>query len=372
VGGAVRDRLMGNLMGNPMGIPSSDRDYVVVGATIDAMLQAGFVPVGKDFPVFLHPQTHDEYALARTERKSGTGYKGFVFNADPQVTIEEDLSRRDLTINAIAVNAAGMVVDPFHGQADIQQRCLRHVGPAFSEDPVRLLRIARFAARWPNFQIAPETMLLCQAIVAAGEANALVAERVWQELATGLMETKPSRMITVLQDAGAWQAIMGCGPISAATCNALDQAAAANAVLEVRFAILANDPQAPLDLSRLRLPASVLEMAELFAFSQSEIKFIQAFADQHHDGDFDRLLDWILRTDIGRRPERFSWLMQCHEILGQLTPSQSRVLAQFANGLLSAESTQRIASAAQQAQAGGQVVTAAVRAEKLAILKKLN
>jgi tRNA nucleotidyltransferase (CCA-adding enzyme) len=195
VGGAVRDELLGR--------PNADRDYVVVGATPEAMLAQGFRPVGKDFPVFLHPDTHEEYALARTERKTGRGYHGFAFHAAPDVTLDDDLARRDLTINAIAKAADGRLIDPFHGQRDLQARVLRHVGPAFAEDPVRILRIARFAARFSDFSIAPETLELMRGMVAAGEVDHLVAERVWQELAKGLMEDKPSRMFEVLRDCGA-------------------------------------------------------------------------------------------------------------------------------------------------------------------------
>lgn len=200
VGGAVRDELLGFAV--------KDRDYVVVGSTPEAMIAAGFKPVGKDFPVFLHPQTHDEYALARTERKTAKGYKGFVVQASPEVTLEQDLARRDLTINAIARAEDGQLIDPFNGQADIQSRTLRHVSDAFVEDPVRILRIARFAARLPDFEVAPETMTLMRNMVKEGEVDALVAERVWQELAKGLMEDKPSRMFEVLRACGALDKIL--------------------------------------------------------------------------------------------------------------------------------------------------------------------
>ena len=195
VGGAVRDELLG--------LPVQDRDYVVVGATPEEMLARGFKPVGKDFPVFLHPKTHEEHALARTERKTGQGYQGFSFHAAPEVGLEEDLARRDLTINAIARADDGSLTDPFHGVADIEARVLRHVGPAFIEDPVRILRVARFAARFTDFSVAPETVELMRKMVVRGEADHLVAERVWQELAKGLMEAKPSRMIYMLRECGA-------------------------------------------------------------------------------------------------------------------------------------------------------------------------
>ena len=200
VGGAVRDALLG--------LPVQDRDHVVVGATPEQMVAQGFRPVGKDFPVFLHPQTQEEYALARTERKTAPGYHGFVFHTDPGVTLEEDLVRRDLTINAMAQGDDGAIVDPFGGKADIERRIFRHVSEAFEEDPVRILRLARFAARFPEFIVAPETMALMQRMVENGEADALVAERVWQEVSRGLMEGKPSRMFDVLRECGALARIM--------------------------------------------------------------------------------------------------------------------------------------------------------------------
>lgn len=199
VGGAVRDALLG--------LPVQDRDHVVIGATPARMLAQGFTPVGKDFPVFLHPKTHEEYALARTERKTAAGYKGFIFHTDEGVTLEQDLIRRDLTINAIAQDENGMLTDPFHGQQDLHNKIFRHVSDAFAEDPVRILRLARFAARFSvsphDFVVAPETMTLMRQMVAKGEVDALVPERVWQELARGLMEIKPSRMVEVLRECGA-------------------------------------------------------------------------------------------------------------------------------------------------------------------------
>ena len=200
VGGAVRDRLLG--------LPVQDRDHVVIGATPEQMLGQGFRPVGKDFPVFLHPQTSEEYALARTERKTAPGYKGFLFHAAPDVTLEEDLVRRDLTINAIAETEDGSLIDPFGGQRDLEARVFRHVSDAFAEDPVRILRLARFAARFADFTVAPETEALMRAMVLAGEVDALVPERVWQELSRGLMERAPSRMFAVLRRCGALARIL--------------------------------------------------------------------------------------------------------------------------------------------------------------------
>lgn len=202
VGGAVRDSLLG--------LPVQDIDYVVVGATPEHMVAAGYRPVGKDFPVFLHPDSHAEYALARTERKSAPGYRGFVFHCAPDVTLEQDLQRRDLTINAMATETgadpadpATRIIDPYHGQRDLRDGVFRHVSDAFAEDPVRILRVARFAARFPAFSVAPETMQLMRTMVDNGEVDALVAERVWQELARGLAEQHPSRMFEVLHACGA-------------------------------------------------------------------------------------------------------------------------------------------------------------------------
>ncbi|MBX3669680.1 MAG: multifunctional CCA addition/repair protein [Rhodocyclaceae bacterium] len=200
VGGAVRDQMLG--------LPVSDRDWVVVGSTADAMLARGFRPIGKDFPVFLHPATQDEYALARTERKTAPGYAGFHFHAAASVSLADDLLRRDLTINAMARGADGSLIDPYGGRRDLEARVLRHVSPAFAEDPVRILRVARFAARFTEFTIAPETLALMRNMVAAGEVDALVAERVWQELSRGLMEQRPSRMLRSLRDCGALARIL--------------------------------------------------------------------------------------------------------------------------------------------------------------------
>jgi len=249
VGGAIRDELLG--------LPVKDRDWVVVGATPEMLLAQGYKPVGKDFPVFLHPRTHEEYALARTERKTAPGYAGFVFHTDPAVTLEEDLARRDLTINAIARAADGTLADPYGGQRDLAGRIFRHVSPAFAEDPVRILRLARFAARFADFRVAPETLALMRGMVAAGEVDALVPERVWQEIARGLMETRPSRMIEVLRDCGALarllpelERLFGVpqpaehhpeGDCGAHLLLVLDRAAATAQPLAVRFACLLHD-----------------------------------------------------------------------------------------------------------------------------------
>lgn len=260
VGGAIRDSLLG--------LPVKDRDYVVVGATPEQMLAAGYRPVGKDFPVFLHPQTQQEHALARTERKTAKGYKGFSVYAAPEVTLEEDLARRDFTMNAIAQAEDGRLIDPFHGQRDIQQKTLRHVTEAFSEDPVRILRAARFMARFTDFSVAPETMLLMRRMVTAGEVDALVPERVWQEIAKGLMEKQPSRMFEILRECGALAVILPeldrlWGVPQTATYHpevdtgihvmmVIDYAAKQGFTLPVRFAALTHD------LGKGTTPAEVL------------------------------------------------------------------------------------------------------------------
>jgi len=249
VGGSVRDQLLGRSHG--------DRDWVVVGATPDQLIAAGFRPVGKDFPVFLHPQTHEEYALARTERKTAPGYHGFVFHAAPEVTLEQDLARRDLTINAMALDETGALIDPFGGKRDLDARVLRHVSPAFAEDPVRILRLARFAAHLGDFSVAPETMQLMQQMVVAGEVDALVAERVWQELSRGLMEQHPSRLFDILHACGALARVLPeldrlWGVPQAADVHpevdtgvhmllVVDAAARMNAVLPARWAAVLHD-----------------------------------------------------------------------------------------------------------------------------------
>jgi len=248
VGGSVRDELLG--------LPVQDHDYVVVGATPAQLEQMGYRPVGKDFPVFLHPETHEQYALARTERKISRGYKGFEIYATPGVTLQEDLARRDLTINALAKDEHGEIIDPFGGIADLQAGILRHIGPAFVEDPVRVLRVARFAARL-GFQVAPETLALMKQMVHDGEVDALVAERVWQEMARGLMESRPSRMFYVLHECGALARIMPevdvlFGVPQSASSHpeidtgvhvmmVLDTAAARHSSLPIRFAALCHD-----------------------------------------------------------------------------------------------------------------------------------
>lgn len=336
VGGAVRDELLG--------LPVKDRDFVVVGATPAHMTQAGFKPVGKDFPVFLHPQTHEEYALARTERKTAKGYKGFQVYVAPDVTLEQDLSRRDFTINAIAKAADGALIDPFNGQADIQAKVLRHVSDAFVEDPVRILRAARFLARFTDFTLAPETLRLMQQMVAGGEVDALVPERVWQELARGLMEAKPSRMFKTLRACGALQkifpelnALWGVPQppqhhpevdTGVHVMMVIDYAASRNFSLPVRFAALTHDlgkGTTPKDIlprhighearsvdllkgvcKRLRAPNDCKELAHIVAKFHGKL---------HQVGKMrpDTLLEFLIDLDAIRQPERFEAFLQACE-----------------------------------------------------------
>jgi tRNA nucleotidyltransferase (CCA-adding enzyme) len=336
VGGAVRDELLG--------LPVKDYDYVVVGSTADEMLRLGYRPVGKDFPVFLHPETQHEYALARTERKSGKGYTGFVVQASPSVTLEEDLARRDFTVNAIAKSADGALIDPYNGQLDIQHKILRHVSDAFVEDPVRILRAARFSARYTDFSIAPETMQLMQQMVADGEVNALVPERVWQELSVGLMESQPSRMFDVLRRCGALEKILpelACLwgvpqpekhhpeiDTGVHVMMALDYAAKQNFSLPIRYAVLMHDlgkgttPKEMLPRhighdarsaslvkivsKRLRAPNNCTELAYIVA--KFHIKAHQVIMMKAAT-----LLKFLIDLDAIRQPERFEAFLKACE-----------------------------------------------------------
>ena len=302
VGGAVRDELLG--------LPVKDRDYVVVGATPEEMVRQGYKPVGKDFPVFLHPRTREEYALARTERKTAPGYRGFVFHAAPDVTLEQDLARRDLTINAIARDADGRLIDPFSGAADLKAGVLRHVSAAFAEDPVRILRVARFAARF-GFRIAPETLKLMREMARSGEADALVPERVWQELARGLMEARPSRVFEVLRECGALARVMPevaalwDDPDAAREAMRVLDAAAAGATLPARFAALARAlvPLAVESLAgRLKAPADCRDLALLAARHANTVLDAAEL-------DAESVLVLFNAVDAWRRPERFSELV---------------------------------------------------------------
>ncbi|MBT3066747.1 multifunctional CCA addition/repair protein [Rhodoferax sp. U11-2br] len=396
VGGAVRDALLG--------LPVSDRDWVVVGATPQVMIDQGYVPVGKDFPVFLHPRTHEEYALARTERKTAPGYHGFVIHAAPDVTLEEDLARRDITINAIATHpdtirdigqfdTKNALIDPFHGQQDLANKVFRHVSPAFREDPVRILRVARFAARFADFTVAPETLALMCEMVADGEVDHLVPERIWQELSRGLMEATPSRMFAVLRDCGALQRLLPevdrlWGVPQRADYHpevdtgvhlmmVLDMAARLQAPLAVRFACLCHDlgkGNTPADVlprhigheersarllkglcERLRVPTDCRELADVVAREHSNV---------HRSTDFgaSALVRLLERCDALRKPQRFSDILLACESdargrLGHLDspyPQRPRLLQVLA--VMQAVDTKTIAQQAMDMGASGSKV----------------
>ena len=299
VGGAVRDRLLG--------LPVTERDWVVVGSSPEEMLARGFRPVGKDFPVFLHPDTHEEYALARTEQKVAPGYHGFTFQADASVTLEEDLQRRDLTINAIAETADGQLIDPWGGQADLAARRLRHVSPAFREDPVRILRLARFAARFANqgFYVAEETLALCQRMVAEHEADALVPERVWQETAKALMTSRPDIFIQILKDSHLLPVILPALDVGAEQFAfigaAAREAATLNGTLAVRFAVLlhpVDDDIAKL-CDQLRAPRHCRDLAVLVHQHYRECEHMGSLSSE-------AIIDLLVALDAYRRPERLA------------------------------------------------------------------
>lgn len=317
VGGAVRDALLG--------IPVKDHDHVVVGATPEEMLKAGFRAVGKDFPVFLHPRTQEEYALARTERKTAPGYHGFAFHAAPDVTLEQDLVRRDLTINAMAQGEDGSIVDPHGGRRDLEARLFRHVSEAFAEDPVRILRIARFAARLPEFTVAGETNALMRQMVEAGEVDALVPERVWQELARGLMEIKPSRMLAVLRDCGALARILPELDHDAQVAQVVDHAASLAHPLEVRFAAMLLGV-APIQevCKRLKVPNECRDLALMTAREQATI-------DRAQELDAEALVTLFERSDAFRKPERFAQMLLAAECAAlQSAPTPQRLMLEQA------------------------------------------
>jgi len=321
VGGCVRDELLAGIraeQGQP-DLPVGDRDWVVVGATPQQMIARGYRPVGREFPVFLHPETQEEYALARTERKTAPGYRGFVFHAAPDVTLEQDLARRDLTINAMALDGSGKLTDPYGGARDLRAGVMRHVGPSFVEDPVRILRIARFGARLPDFRIAPETAELLRQMVADGEADALVPERVMQELARGLMQTRPSRMINVLVACGLidrlYSELQDLGPTSAA----LDRAAQRQLLLPARFAVLATacrSSRAVADwLGKLRPSQELGQMARLAVELRTPLRTATSSV---------AIVDVLERADAFRRPERFELLLQAFEATDEATADPFR------------------------------------------------
>lgn len=322
VGGSVRDTLLTDARrqrGEPDAGLKTDRDWVVVGGKPEDMTALGFRAVGRDFPVFLHPQTNEEYALARTERKTAPGYKGFVFHAAPDVTLEADLARRDLTINAMAQAEDGRIVDPHNGQHDLRDGVLRHVGPAFIEDPVRILRLARFAARFPDFRIAPETAALVRDMVANGETDALVPERVMQELSRGLMERRPSRMLEVLQTSGLIDRLYAELEDLADAGAALDRAADAGLVLPARFAILASacrSPRTVADLvGKLRATQESAQLARLL------VELRGALGDSPNSA---AIVDVLERADAFRRPERFELLLRAYEVAYQRSVDRFR------------------------------------------------
>jgi len=336
VGGAVRDELLG--------LPVKDRDWVVVGATPEEMIAKGFKPVGKDFPVFLHPDSKEEYALARTERKSGRGYKGFTVHAAPDVTLEDDLRRRDLTINAIAKDPeTNKRIDPFGGQEDLRSGVLRHVSEAFAEDPVRILRVARFAARFA-FSINKNTMKLMRKMVESGETDHLVPERVWQEFSKGLMEEHPEHMFQVLDAAGLKLSPRPKYPLSGS--------------LPVRFALLAwplEEKEVEALCKRLRTPNEVRELALLAAGYRDQLKNAKKP---------EALLDLLKRTDAFRRPERFAQLLQVARVAA---PKCDLARLEKARAAAAGVDAGAIAK-----QASGKDIARRVDAARLAAIKSLS
>lgn len=335
VGGAVRDELLG--------IPATDRDFVVVGATVEEMIKQGFIPVGRDFPVFLHPHTKEEYALARTERKAGQGHQGFTFHATPSVTLNEDLGRRDLTINAIAKSIDGELIDPFNGISDLNEKVLRHVSDAFVEDPLRVLRVCRFTSKL-DFDIHPETLDLMIDIVNSGELGHLSPERIWNEITKGLMGTVPARMIINLMNCGALNAISNA--FSTATLDsrnqevifkALDLAATNNFPIEIRVAIFSlltekdvttiiskkssdlvtrNVDVAKTLLARLRASKSQYQTSLLLLGHLGSISHASELSDEH-------MLDLVMQLDGLRNPERFKNILNAAKIIGHILAKET-------------------------------------------------
>lgn len=370
VGGAVRDALLG--------LPVKDNDYVVVGATPEEMVARGFRPVGKDFPVFLHPDTHEEYALARTERKTAPGYKGFVIHADKTVTLEEDLMRRDLTINAIARAGDGTLIDPFNGRADIAAGIFRHVSPAFTEDPVRILRVARFAARLASFRIAPDTLALMQDMTQRGEVDALVPERVWQEIARGLLEVAPSRMIDVLASCHALSRIM---PELAAVWTPgaednwhgmLDDPAAPRQ-LDIRYAILmvvctAGMPGQDMRVAcvdqastRLKVPRECHDLARMVARELGEVY-------RASDLDAPALVALLMRCDGLRKPARFADMLRAMVVVFTHHVQYKETIAAqcaFLSGALQAMQSVDAAAIAKSCQGQAHRIPDAVNAARI-------
>jgi tRNA nucleotidyltransferase (CCA-adding enzyme) len=310
VGGAVRDQLLG--------LPVIEKDWVVVGATPEEMLRLGYRPVGKDFPVFLHPKTHEEYALARTERKTGRGYTAFAFNASPTVSLEEDLQRRDLTINAMALTQEGALIDPYHGEEDLEQRMLRHVSAAFIEDPVRILRVARFAARYAElgFSVAPETIALMKQMVSSGEVDALVSERVWKELEKALGENNPESFFYVLQDCDALRKLF---PLI--TQNNISVLAASTSTTSkvIRFAAFLHsldENQIKLFCKQFAVPNQYRDLALLVSRYFPTCQKISSLSAED-------IVKMLQEVDAFRRPERFmDFLVACGVVSSDYSTSE--------------------------------------------------
>ncbi len=379
VGGAVRDALLG--------LPVNDRDWVVVGATPQQMTDQGFLAVGRDFPVFLHPHSHDEYALARTERKTSPGYRGFVVHSEPGVTLEQDLARRDLTINSIALDGllpAGSndggakpcliaidparLIDPFGGQRDLAHKLLRHTTDAFREDPVRILRVARFAARFPDFSIAPDTQQLMLDMVNSGEADHLVAERVWAEISKGLMTDKPSRMFDVLRDCGALARLFPRIEWTISAASILDASARVKASLPVRFASLKPFRQDP---SVLFAPTPCQSLASLAWREMAAVELAENLSA-------DELVTLLERCDAIRKPERFVDLLQVCECEAQAADPGKQGAVYPPSTLLRAVlqaaqsvSTSAIAALASDKGLAGPAVGAMIRAARVAAVARL-
>jgi tRNA nucleotidyltransferase (CCA-adding enzyme) len=364
VGGAIRDTLMG--------LPVHDIDYVVVGSSVEEMIAKGFRPVGKDFPVFLHPQTQAEYALARTERKTGQGYKGFHFYADPSVTLEQDLQRRDLTINAMAQEVGpdgkwiGPILDPYNGQEDLAAKVFRHVSDAFAEDPLRLLRIARFAARFPQFSVARETMAALQAIVRAGELNALSAERIWQELARGLVASKPMHLFQVLLDSDAAKTIL---PASLVT-QLADEVFRESLIAHYDLAANSLEERCAITLMYLpaseirswsecvRMPIEVRDFCEIFS---ELVTFVNKSRASYQAVD---VLAWFNRADVWRKPDRAQALLNLAEKLGlSVTP-----LITAMRNALDINTAQIIAAVPAQERSNGERIGSAFETARLAAI----
>ena len=365
VGGAIRDTLMG--------LPVNDIDYVVVGSSVDEMIAKGFRPVGKDFPVFLHPETQAEYALARTERKTGQGYKGFHFYADPSVTLEQDLERRDLTINAMAQEVGsdgkqfGPIIDPYNGQEDLASKVFRHVSDAFAEDPLRLLRIARFAARFPEFSVADQTMAALKAIAQSGELKALSAERIWQELARGLVAAKPMHMFQVLLNTGAAKTLLPSTLTDSLSEESFRETLIAHYdvignILEERCAITLMDLSAKEIRSWaecVRMPIEVRDFSEIF----SELR---ALVNQYAGTQYQAVdvLAWFNRADVWRKPDRGQVLLDLADKIG-FKVSVLKTAMRNAQALNTAEI---IASVEAQDRSNGERIGSAFEAARLAAI----